>query len=911
MDFDGTPTEPHHTPSLEAQQTSPTTHSSPTLPPVSTANIPLVIPTAPLPTVTPSNTPYLRKYTRRARIAQSLALSPVADEPAYPLRDASQGEACPTGLEIESLKARIKVLEDKDRGVAEQSGDDAPIKGRRLDVGEEAAERVSDDTEEMVTVLTSMDASTVLASGVAEVPTGSGSIPTAVPLLLKFPLFEGEHLSTIPETESNEVIKSSVEILVPIPSESKGIYDDTCDVPFCDNSPPLDVLNDHFEIFSDFNDDCTSSDDDSFEDIDYVEASAPDSELVSLEEVIEFRDSYKAPTSVVTTGTTSDGTGKKKRRTVTLTADDMQKRKNDAVILKTFGGNEATKKTKKNLLKQQYGNFKAEGLETLEQTFNRLQRNRSDLDTMSLDDLYNHLKVYESEMQKNSELNSQNMAFISSAKHSSGNEEVNTASVSTANTNVSTASANIRAPKALMAIDGVGWDWSYISNDEENHALIADEETSTEFALMAKTSAESEVFDNSLCSKASLAKVESRLAEHRNQELKYCEKIRVLEFKTESSADCIKSLKKELELLKKEKEGLETKLTGFQTALKDLDSLLESQRLDKNKEGLGCSVVPPPPAQIYSPSKKDISWTGLLECADDTITYYRNPTKSKIDKAEIAKKPSSQNNIDDKGQNFKLSDDDNMLLRIPRQHNMYSIDLNNIVPHKDLTCLVAKASADEGMLWHRRLGHLNFNTINSGNSNPTATSTDPPADQLERLTVETPIPTISSPVPTACLNDSPEPTSDTRLILKRVANQVETPSLDNILTLTNQFKDILRVITNSVDSNGVEADMDMKSAFLYGTIDEEVYVMQLLGFQDPEFPVKVYKVEKSIEFEALMHEIFQMSDMDELNFFLGLQVLQKEDGIFLSQDKYVGDILKKFGYSDVRSSNTPMDKENP
>ncbi|GJR88567.1 hypothetical protein Tco_0212578 [Tanacetum coccineum] len=94
-----------------------------------------------------------------------------------------------------------------------------------------------------------------------------------------------KHLSTIPETESDEVIKSSVEDLVPIPSESEGISDDTCDVPFCDNSPPLDVLNDHFEIFSDFNDDCTSSDDDYGEDIDYVEASPPDSELVSLEEV--------------------------------------------------------------------------------------------------------------------------------------------------------------------------------------------------------------------------------------------------------------------------------------------------------------------------------------------------------------------------------------------------------------------------------------------------------------------------------------------------------------------------------------------------------------------------------------------------------------------------------------------------
>nr|GEX73131.1 ribonuclease H-like domain-containing protein [Tanacetum cinerariifolium] len=266
-----------------------------------------------------------------------------------------------------------------------------------------------------------------------------------------------------------------------------------------------------------------------------------------------------------------------------------------AAILKPFGGNEATKKMKKNLLKQQYVNFKAEGSETLENTFNRLLapdwlmhtiiwRKRSDLDTMSLDDLYNHLKVYESEVHKKSEPNSQNMAFISSANHSRGNEDVNTASVSTASTNVPTASTNIgvasisqdtacayiasqcsgsqikfedinqidkddmkdidikwnmallsmradnairwvtlqgsaglleaktrrrdnyrqgskvkeQALKALMAIDGVGWDWSYMVNDEENHALVADKEAPTEFALMANINAESKVFDNSL-----------------------------------------------------------------------------------------------------------------------------------------------------------------------------------------------------------------------------------------------------------------------------------------------------------------------------------------------------------------------------------------------------------------------------
>ncbi|GKA65291.1 putative ribonuclease H-like domain-containing protein [Tanacetum coccineum] len=64
------------------------------------------------------------------------------------------------------------------------------------------------------------------------------------------------------------------------------------------------------------------------------------------------------------------------------------------------------------------------------------------------------------------------------------------------------------------------------------------------------------------------------------------------------------------------------------------------------------------------------------------------------------------------GKDFKLDDDTHVLLRTPRQQNMYSIDLKNIVPHKNLTCLIAKASEDESMLWHRRLGHLNFKTMN-------------------------------------------------------------------------------------------------------------------------------------------------------------------------------------------------------
>ncbi|GKB71887.1 putative ribonuclease H-like domain-containing protein, partial [Tanacetum coccineum] len=117
--------------------------------------------------------------------------------------------------------------------------------------------------------------------------------------------------------------------------------------------------------------------------------------------------------------------------------------------------------------------------------------------------------------------------------------------------------------------------------------------------------------------------------------------------------------------------------------------------------------------------------------------------------------------------------------------------------------------------------------------------------------------------------------------------------------------------------------MDVKSVYLYGEIKEEVYVTQPKGFEDPYFSKHVYKVyvddiifgstKKAWcdEFEVLMKGEFEMSDMGELTFFLGLQVKQKPDGIFISQDKYVQYMLMKFDMESVRTATTPYEALKP
>nr|GEV35269.1 hypothetical protein [Tanacetum cinerariifolium] len=903
------------------------------------------------------------------------------------------------------------------------------------------------------------------------------------------------------------------------------------------------------------------------------------------------------------------------------------------------------------------------------------------------------------------------MDFVSSAKNNSGNEDVNTASIPTASTSVSPASVNIGAKISIQGTDVAGFDKSKVecfncykmghfarkcraprSQDKgmrdnyiqgsKDHALVANEEAPTEFALMAKTSADSEdlswtgilefaddtVTDYSRPSPA----IESTSDDAQNRNPSILE--------TEASPSTISS-KPFIKFVKAANPPTVAKSDKKETVRKPSIKYAELYRKPtKRSNGNSQNHIDD---KGYWDSGCSRHMTGNISYLSDYEPFDRGYVSFGQGGCKITGKGTIKTGklefenmylVKDL-KDFKLIDDINVLLRTPRQHNMYSIDLNNIVPHKDITCLVAKASVDECMLWHRRLGkqhkascktklvnsvtkplhtlHMdlfgptsdktsgilrNFITeienlkelrikiircdnggefrnkemndfcsrkeaartmladaklpvtfwaeaVNTAcyvqnkvlvNKSPNKTPYElfngrTPAigflksfschvmilntldnlgkfkakgdegyfigyamsskafrvfnkrtkreeenlhvDFLENkpikkgtgpnwlfdidsltnsmnyvlvvvagtnstnflgakeAAVETPIPTVSSPVPTACLNDSPEPSSDTRLISKRVTSQDDTSSLDNILTLTNRFEDILRVTTNTDDTNGVEADlgnmettiiasptptlrihkdhpksqiispvdtpiqtrnnskemekqsfiatiyqktnpallqfclflcflsqnvwslvdcpngvrpigtkrvlknkkdergivirnkarlvaqghtqeegidydevfapvarieaiglflayasfigftvyqMDVKSAFLYGTINEEAprawygtlskYLLTN-GFQRGTIDqtlfirrhrgdfilVQVYvddiifgssNLQLRREFKALMHEKFQMSAMGELNFFLGLQVLQKEDGIFLSQDKH-------------------------
>ncbi|GJV69570.1 hypothetical protein Tco_1485079 [Tanacetum coccineum] len=366
-----------------------------------------------------------------------------------------------------------------------------------------------------------------------------------------------------------------------------------------------------------------------------------------------------------------------------------------AAIQTRFGGNEATKKTQKTLLKQMYKNFSAPRTESLDFIFNRLQkinthvvvwRNKPDLDTMSFDDLYNNFKIVKQEVKgtASSSLSSsyQNMAFVSSP--SSTNEVNTTYRVSTANTQVSPASTQVstamfqlsqdgtlykecRGPrnqysrnrnqdsskrtinveetssKSMVAIDGAGFNWSY----------MVDDEVPTYMALMAFSDFDFNKSEFNLATyKRGLSSVEEQLVFYKKNDVIFCEQLAVLKRDISYKDSEISVLKSELEKLKQEKEINQLKIEKLDNASKSLDKLIGSQILDKSRKGLGFisyNVVPPPPTGLFSPPNLDFFYSSLEEFQQPEFEGYGpKPRKSVSEDTSNEVKESSDAPIVDK-----------------------------------------------------------------------------------------------------------------------------------------------------------------------------------------------------------------------------------------------------------------------
>ncbi|GJY46449.1 ribonuclease H-like domain-containing protein [Tanacetum coccineum] len=285
-----------------------------------------------------------------------------------------------------------------------------------------------------------------------------------------------------------------------------------------------------------------------------------------------------------------------------------------AAIETRFGGNEATRKTQKTLLKQQLSaKYEAKRWE-LGQESCRAPRS------------------------KEGPFRNQD-----NTRKQGNNEDTSSKAIS----------------KAMLAIDGVGFDWSD----------MAEEQVQTNMALMAFS--DSEVYNDKTCSKTclknfetlkkqcddlivklnqteftattykrGLATLEEQLITYRKNEVLFSEEVAVLKREVACKDYEINVLKSEFEKVKQEKEGIEFKIEKFDKASKDLDQLLGSQITDKSKKGLGYSAVPPPHPLIYNrPKKLDLSYSGLDEFKEPEFKGY-GPENSKQESNIVCDKKS-------------------------------------------------------------------------------------------------------------------------------------------------------------------------------------------------------------------------------------------------------------------------------
>nr|GEV93009.1 hypothetical protein [Tanacetum cinerariifolium] len=292
----------------------------------------------------------------------------------------------------------------------------------------------------------------------------------------------------------------------------------------------------------------------------------------------------------------------------------------------------------------------------------------------------------------------------------------------------------------LSQCDGLGYDWSDQAKDRP-----------TDFELIAYTSSSSLNYSNSntevsTCSKAclisyetlkehynnltkdfnksqfnlgaykaGLESVEARLEVYKKNEAIFEDDIKILKLDIMFRDKAITELRQKFEKAKIERDDLKLTLEKFEGLSKNLSKLLDSQQSDKSKTGLGYNSQGFD-SQVLENQEKGVIDSGCARHMTGNMSYLSE--YEEIDGGYIAfgGDPKGGKITDTEcvvlSPNIKLLDETQVLLRVPGKNNMYSVDLRNVAPSGGLTYLFVKSTLDESNIWHKRLRHINFKTMN-------------------------------------------------------------------------------------------------------------------------------------------------------------------------------------------------------
>ncbi|GJW99093.1 retrovirus-related pol polyprotein from transposon TNT 1-94 [Tanacetum coccineum] len=662
-------------------------------------------------------------------------------------------------------------------------------------------------------------------------------------------------------------------------------------------------------------------------------------------------------------------------------------------VEKRFGGNAATRKTPRNLLKRQYENFTAPSPQLVHEDLQQIHPD--DMEEMDLRWQMAMLTMRARRAPRNQD---------------NKNKESSRRSVP----------MEISTSTTLVSCDGLGgYDWSDQAEEGPNYALMA----------FSSSSPDSEVSNDSICLKSCLKTIES-LKSQNDQLLKdlkkselmvlgyktglksveeklevykanksiYSQDIKGLKFEIHIGEITIRELRKNLEIVQKEKDGIQLNVDKFEHASKSLNKLIECQMLTICKKDYerdnGDSAYERTPNEGKSHGKCTIKSGFFVGYSLNSKAFrvFNSRTRVVEENLYIRFSESTPNAIGSgpewlfdidaltRTMNYepivvgtqsngftgiKVSDNagqarketkpvkDYILLPLWTADLPYSQDLKsshddgskpssddeNKVdedPKKDSECKDQKKEDNVN----------NTNTVNAAGINE-----EEPKKVIHALKNLSWIEAMQEEIlqfklqEVCTLVDLPNKKrvigskwvfrnkKDERGIVIRnkarlVAQgytQEEGIDYDEVFALVARIEAIRLFLAYASFKDFMVYQMDVKSAFLYGKIEEEVYVCQPPGFEDPDFLNRVYKVEKALYglhqalrawYETLstymLDNGFQRRKIDKTIFikrYKGLQVKQKKDGIFISQDKYVAENLKKFEFTEVKTASTPMETQ--